>query len=330
MGFDADRAEMRFAIEAVREAAKVTRRVQESFDVTGLEKDDKSPVTVADFASQAVVARALMDRFPDDPLVAEEDAAALRESQDVLDVVTRHVGEHRGELSADEVCAWIDRGNGEPADRFWALDPIDGTKGYLRKEQYAVALAMLEDGQVTLGVLGCPALGSGCSLDGGGGVIVAAQRGAGTYWAPLEGSGRFERLHVSDCSDVRHARLLRSVESGHTNVDQMGDLARSLGVEAEPVALDSQAKYAVLAAGGAEVLLRLLSPKRPDYREKIWDQAAGSIVVEEAGGRVTDLDGLPLDFTQGKTLAKNTGICATNGALHDRILKGLAELAPTG
>ena len=55
--------------------------------------------------------------------------------------------------------------------------------------------------------------------------------------------------------------------------------------------MDSQAKYAVLAAGGGDVNLRLLSPSRPDYREKIWDQAAGSIVVEEAGGRVSDLNG---------------------------------------
>ncbi len=86
----------------------------------------------------------------------------------------------------------------------------------------------------------------------------------------------------------------------------------------------------MLAAGGGEVLLRLLSPKRPDYKEKIWDQAAGSIVVEEAGGRVTDLDGNALDFTRGKSLERNRGICATNGLLHDRVLTALADLAPAG
>ena len=60
-----------------------------------------------------------------------------------------------------------------------------------------------------------------------------------------------------------------------------------LGITGQPVRLDSQAKYACMAAGNAEFLFRLLSPSRPDYRECIWDQAAGSIVIEEAGGRVT-------------------------------------------
>ena len=95
-----------------------------------------------------------------------------------------------------------------------------------------------------------------------------------------------------------------------------------LGVEAEPVRMDSQAKYAVLAAGHGELYLRLLSPSRLDYREKIWDQAAGSIVIEEAGGKVTDLDGKPLDFTQGRTLAKNRGICGSNGVLHQAATEG--------
>ena len=90
--------------------------------------------------------------------------------------------------------------------------------------------------------------------------------------------------------------------------------------------MDSQAKYAVLAAGEGDVLLRLISPSRPDYREKIWDQAAGSIVVTEAGGRITDLDGRSLDFSHGRTLAKNRGILATNGRLHDAILDGLRQI----
>jgi 3'(2'), 5'-bisphosphate nucleotidase len=90
--------------------------------------------------------------------------------------------------------------------------------------------------------------------------------------------------------------------------------------------MDSQAKYAVLAAGEGEVLLRLLSPTRPDYREKIWDQAAGSIVIEEAGGRITDLDGKSLDFSHGRTLAANRGVVATNGRLHDAVLDALKQL----
>jgi 3'(2'), 5'-bisphosphate nucleotidase len=103
-------------------------------------------------------------------------------------------------------------------------------------------------------------------------------------------------------------------------------LSELLAVRAEPVRMDSQAKYALLASGQGEALLRLLSPKRPDYREMIWDQAAGSLIVSEAGGRVTDLDGKPLDFAQGRTLAKNRGVLATNGKLHDALLTAIRAI----
>ena len=90
--------------------------------------------------------------------------------------------------------------------------------------------------------------------------------------------------------------------------------------------MDSQAKYAVLAAGKGDLLLRLLSPSRPDYREKIWDQAAGSIVLEEAGGKITDLHGKELDFRTGRSLTNNRGILASNGALHGAALQALSEI----
>jgi 3'(2'), 5'-bisphosphate nucleotidase len=89
------------------------------------------------------------------------------------------------------------------------------------------------------------------------------------------------------------------------------------------VRLDSQAKYAILAAGAGDLIFRLIFPKKPKYKEKIWDQAAGSLVVEEAGGKVTDLDGKPLDFTQGRTLAKNRGVLASNTYLHDAALQAI-------
>jgi 3'(2'), 5'-bisphosphate nucleotidase len=147
--------------------------------------------------------------------------------------------------------------------------------------------------------------------------LVVAVRGEGTWVSDLDVEEQnFIRVHVSDRSDPSQARLLRSYESGHTNVSQIDTFAEALGVSAEPVRMDSQAKYAVLATGHGELYLRLLSPKRPDYREKIWDQAAGSLLVEESGGMVTDLDGKPLDFSAGKTLANNRGILASNQHLH--------------
>jgi 3'(2'), 5'-bisphosphate nucleotidase len=96
-----------------------------------------------------------------------------------------------------------------------------------------------------------------------------------------------------------------------------------MGVKAEPVRMDSQAKYAILACGKGDAIFRLISAKQPDYKEKIWDQAAGSLVVEEAGGKVTDLDGKPLDFSRGRTLAANRGVLASNSLLHEAALQAI-------
>ena len=72
-------------------------------------------------------------------------------------------------------------------------------------------------------------------------------------------------------------------------------------------------------------------PTRKGYREAIWDQAAGSLVIEEAGGRVTDARGIPLDFTTGRRLENNRGVIATNGVLHDQVIQAIEAVgaAPT-
>jgi len=318
--------EVRCALEAVRRAGAVAARVQRDLAHSALLKEDLSPVTVADFAVQAVVGCLLRRAFPDAALVAEEDSGALRQEAHaaVLESVVQYVAAALPDAAPDAVCAWIDAGNDAPGQRFWTLDPIDGTKGFLRGEQYAIALALVEDGKVALGVLGCPNLVEVSKpVRGGPGSIVAATRGQGAWWAPMEGEETFRRLRVSDRHDPAQARLLRSAESGHTNVGRIGRLIERLGIEAEAVRMDSQAKYAVLAAGEGDVLARLLSAKQPDYEERIWDQAAGSLVVEEAGGRVTDLSGAALDFGAGKTLARNRGVLATNGLLHEAVLDAL-------
>lgn len=312
--------EAQFAIEAVREASLLARRIQREMVTGALTKDDKSPVTVADFAVQALIARRLAEQIPGSTLIGEESADALRLEEGIatLDQITNFVRAAIPDATPEEVCGLIDRGSGEPPTGYWTLDPIDGTKGFLRREQYAVALGLVENGKVTLGALGCPELDGGC--------IVIAARGKGTWRQPLDGSSEWQQLKVSPRADATTARILRSVEKSHTNLDEIGQLAVKLGITAPPVGMDSQAKYVALAAGDGDILLRLLSPSRPDYREKIWDQAAGSIVIEEAGGRITDLDGKSLDFSHGRSLTQNRGIVATNGHLHEAVLKSLRAL----
>ena len=312
-------AEAQFAVAVVREAALLARRIQRDMVTEAITKDDRSPVTVADFAVQALVSRRLSERFPGAKLVGEEQADALRkpEAKTTLEQIAMFVQSAISDATPTDVCNWIDHGSGDAGHEFWTLDPIDGTKGFLRREQYAVAFALVRDGRVQLGVLGCPELH--------GGTLHAAARGQGTWQQPLAG-GTWQQVSVSPRSKGSEARILRSVEKSHTNVDEISQLAAKLGTTEAPIGMDSQAKYAVLASGGGDVMLRLLSPSRPDYREKIWDQAAGSIVTEEAGGRITDLDGKPLDFSHGRTLAQNRGIVTSNGHLHAAVLETLRTI----
>ncbi|MBU0512317.1 MAG: 3'(2'),5'-bisphosphate nucleotidase, partial [Chloroflexi bacterium] len=152
--------EIKFAIHAVGQASLLVKYVQAEMVSPALTKDDRSPVTVADFAAQALVGSLLETHFPDDPLIGEEDSAALRTpgARPTLEHITHFVGQFAPGATPESVCQWIDRGSAESAPRFWTLDPIDGTKGFLRGDQYAVALALVVDGDVQVGVLGCPNL----------------------------------------------------------------------------------------------------------------------------------------------------------------------------
>ncbi|MCS7248180.1 MAG: 3'(2'),5'-bisphosphate nucleotidase [Anaerolineales bacterium] len=321
--------EVRFALEAVRQAALLVAQIEKELVSTTLTKEDRSPVTVADYASQAVITAALQRTLPEERLVAEEESGLLRapQSRELLQLATQYVCRIEPDADENSLCRWIERGNAAAEGRFWTLDPLDGTKGFLRGDQYAVALALVEDGVVQLGVLGCPKLTPGAQPDAKEqGALFVARRGHGAWVTSLERPELFRRLRVSQQTDLRQARLLRSFESEHTDVERIEAFVVSLGIEVPPQRMDSQAKYALLADGQGEFLLRLRSPSQPHYCEKIWDQAAGSLLVEEAGGKVTDLHGKELDFSQGRTLSRNYGVLASNGILHAQALAALKAI----
>jgi 3'(2'), 5'-bisphosphate nucleotidase len=322
--------ELQTGIEAVLAAARLTEAVRAAM-VRGetadkLSKEDRSPVTVADFGAQALVCRCIGESFPDARIVAEEDSAALLQEQNAaqLEAVTRFVSDQAGESASDTVCGWIDRGSAEARGRYWVLDPIDGTKGFLRNDQYAIALALISEGVIEYGFLACPVL----PRDGGTGAVYVAGRGAGTVAYTMEGE-RLGPVHVSDTRDPSLACLAESVESGHTNLSLSARLKETLGIDTASVRMDSQAKYAVVARGQADLYLRAPNPRTPDYRENIWDHAAGWLIVKEAGGEISDIYGRPLDWSHGRRLEQNVGVVATNGHIHETVIAALAALRQT-
>lgn len=323
--------ELAVALRAVRAASGLCRAVRGEITPEALAKADRSPVTVADFGSQALICRALAEAFPTDPVIAEEGSAELRlpENAPMADRVLEQVRAIAPGASLDEVLGWIDHGLArDAAERFWTLDPIDGTKGFLRGGQYAIALALIVGGQIQVAALACPNLGVGSETSTPLGAVFTAVRGAGAWVRPLDDEKAAPApIRASLQADAVQARFCESVESGHSAHGEADAVGARLGITAPPLRMDSQAKYAVVARGETEIYLRL--PTRADYREKIWDHAAGVLIVAEAGGIVSDVDGLALDFTRGSELAANRGVIVANGPLHPRVVAAVrAQRAP--
>ena len=316
--------EVETALAAVRAASELCRGAQGRLAAGDtLTKGDESPVTVADFASQAVVCAALTDGLGSIDMVGEEDSDDLRDDDRVAlrEGVVTLVRRQRGDdVSESSVIDWISVGSADgSSERYWTLDPIDGTKGFLRGEQYAIALALIEQGEVLLGVLGCPNLPN---PDGTTGALFVAT--TGSCVAYYGSSAQALPMRVAAPAEVAAARFCESVESGHSNQDDSARIAALLGISAEAYRIDSQCKYAAVARGDASIYLRL--PTRADYREKIWDHAAGKFVVEQAGGRVTDATGAPLNFSHGSKLEQNRGIVATDGRFHDEVITAVTTV----
>ena len=249
--------------------------------------------------------------FPDDRIVGEEDAADMRAESGVglrnrivelaNETITAPLQPGEEDTwglgpshaqTAEQIMDVIDRGNydGGRTGRaysmfiswvlyshwwlvFWTLDPIDGTKGFLRGEQYAVCLALIVDARVELGIIGCPNLPVSASAPTGErGCIFVAVRGQGAYQLPLSPHSTTEpiRLQIPDLAQDQ-LNLLESVEKAHSKLSFNEKVAQVLGITREPTRMDSQAKYCALVRGDGGVYLRM--PTGTGYREKIWVRA---------------------------------------------------------
>lgn len=180
-------SEKEIAISAVLKAIPLCQQVQIEERGEAMEKADRTPVTVADFGAQALICQAIGEAFPDDSIVAEEDSQELQQNPQLMQRVAGYVNKFtEGVLSTQKVCDLIDRGGGEVGERFWTVDPIDGTKEFLWGGPYSMALALIVDGEVKLGVLGCPDLP--WKWDGPQarrGCLFVAERGKGAWMLSL-------------------------------------------------------------------------------------------------------------------------------------------------
>ncbi|KAA8498008.1 SAL1 phosphatase [Porphyridium purpureum] len=329
---------IRVAVDVVSRACAVSRRVQLGFQFGNqLSKNDASPVTVADFAVQALVLYELKSAFPEHVFIAEESAEPLRNdpvlAKYVLDAVNSGRKAGHALLSVSDICGAIDLGlhvGGDLKDT-WVLDPIDGTKGFMRKQQYCIALGFLRNGIPSLGVLGCPNLPERLENTAtyearaeveGGSIFHAV---VADHVAYMQSASVPEPLYntpvrVCEEKEAMMAVFMESVEAAHSSHGISAQVASLLGVSQPPVRMDSQVKYGSLSRGDATIFLRF---PRGGYVENIWDHAAGVVVLSAAGGHVSDGTGAPLDFSKGRKLNNQMGIVATNGVLHDAVVEAV-------
>ncbi|KAJ4703355.1 PAP-specific phosphatase [Melia azedarach] len=352
------------AVDVVERACRLCVDVKKSlFSSEGriLEKNDRTPVTVADFGVQALVSLELSKLFPSIPLVAEEDSAFLR-SNNLVDSVVSVVADKAtfGDeaLTQADVLEAIDRGGkdavafGTKPATYWVLDPIDGTRGFLRGSEalYVVGLALVVEGETVLGVMGCPNwLEDGPyksndevkeleSKQGGSGIVMVAHVGCGTWTkrlsSMLDTSAKttdcWTRRFVDRCCLVHEARFcipdsqtweslpLSALFNATTDGDNIGDKEILL----MPTCCGSLCKYLMVASGRASVFI--LRAKAQTII-KAWDHAVGIICAHEAGGKVTDWRGSQIDLgadqVERRAIFPSGGVLVTNGSIHHQIVE---------
>jgi histidinol-phosphatase len=247
--------EVTAAIAAAKAAGEVAMRYYRGdFEVTS--KPDHTPVTQADREAEQAIKRVLGRAFPNDGFLGEEF------------------------------------GEEGPKDRRWIIDPIDGTRNFIRRIPiWAVLIGLEEAGEVTAGVVFNPASNE----------LLWARRGDGAW------SGA-ERLRVSACAAMKDAFLLHSDLHLLREAGYWDRFMRILDAAGRTRGFGDYYGYGLVAAGKADIYL--------ETDLKPWDVAPVKILVEEAGGRLTDFSGTPTIY--------GGSVLATNGHLHDLALRALA------
>lgn len=302
--------ELKVALKAIRQAALLCENLS-SRGLTPQKKGDASPVTVADYAAQIVITDNLATHFPKDGICAEETLAVFRESTPALQEAVR--AECGPDIDLEAKLA-RNSSRGPSLGRVWIIDPIDGTKGFLRKEAYCCVLALMEGTRCVLSVIACPNL-QAFSLEP---TVYWAIAGAGAWSEPLGGGAR-RKLSVSKIGQVSEGFFTEASDSNRASKEAAEKVRTSLGNSKPPLVAEGQVKHVLIASGLASAYVRVpkLGFSGPDA---IWDVAPGALLVVEAGGVATDRNGKSLDYSELPYLNHNSGMLLTNGLIHNSIL----------
>lgn len=335
--------ELKIAFEALQTAAQLSNAVVSSQDKVEIEKDDLSPVTVGDFAVQALLVATFRDAFPNDKFVGEEDASHLRNNSVLLDRVWQlletvpKTGACQTPSSKEELCAFIDLcGSGSPggagSGRTWVFDPIDGTRTFMLGQVYAINVALLVDGKQTLSAVGCPntSMDAKAPLNNedidstDGGCILFGVKGHGAFVRTMNGSPEqapvrklSHQAAIDSINDVKFVTYNTVVDSALHGIHEV--IANRMGVPYPGCdLLPWVLRWAMLAMGLGNTTIWVY--KRIDRFAKVWDHAGAMLLYEETGGKITDVHGKPIDLSVGRKISANFGFVAAPPSIHDKVL----------
>ncbi|KAK4223311.1 hypothetical protein QBC38DRAFT_53416 [Podospora fimiseda] len=337
------------AIEAARLAAQISLSVlSQSFSSASLSsssnsliKDDLSPVTIADFAIQALLTTYLSETFPSHGFIGEESADDLRENphllQRVLDALILCCP--GTEWTPELICGKIDEctklKSASEGEFVWVFDPIDGTKTFIQGKQFAINIALLQKAKQVVSVVALPLWDFGLEPEEGIkddkvderklGTLLYGVRGYGAFVEPLVNEDGVEAKKLPMISDGKNNRLREvtctNLDSGVSDLHSL--VAERLGIvgegDTEADLLGWVPRWASLAMGFGNVTVWIY--KSRERKGKIWDHAGVMMLFEEVGGKISDVDGKEIDLGIGRKFEGNYGFVGAPRERHGEVVE---------
>jgi 3'(2'), 5'-bisphosphate nucleotidase len=307
-------AELTFAVQMARRAIMAAERIRKGHFGTAF-KEDGTPLTQADLVSQALILSGLERHFPRDRVLAEEEWGR-GDGADMEEATTALLKEMDARWDAGRIGDAVNYRGNPRGNRVWMIDPIDGTKGFRAGLCYAVAIGLYAEGTAQLGCMAVPPF-PGCAAGASEMPTIAyAAKGLGAHEVGLRDPAP-RKLVVSPSRRLSEFRVVGS--RAHDERDLCSRFTRRAKMPAAQ-RVDGQAKYLMLAAGRAEIYIREANPAFGIGYP--WDHCAGQVILEEAGGRVTDFAGGMLRYEPDSRLIMDgiEGLVATNASCHQAVL----------
>lgn len=295
--------ELKLAIEIVNTASKITEWFRE-VGFQSYQKEDDSPVTIADYATQIYIINKIMEQFPGDQIIAEEDDNSFLDHKAKRSINSCYEALNIGEnINIEKTLMKKDK----YSKRQWTVDPIDGTKGYQKGLSYAIGIGFMINSDPKICTIAVP------NYKKFGKAIFIAEKDNGSKFAI--NNSEFKPINVSPQSQLKQAKMCHSL---HYDEPWVMDFATRAEI-ANFVQIDSMAKFCMIADGTADLYVKPMNKSR----SFTWDFLPGILLVQEAGGTVTDLQGNSIELQNDKCVVSAPGLIASNSIIHDDIIEKL-------